>query len=158
MRLPENFKIRIAGNFYRDTPNLVVCSDTPILRAERDSKTGELSVDFMVYDSSGRQKAQVRDSKLVKGSAEEYRVHQTDSSFEVRETATDRTICKLQRCRASRYMDLDASVLTHAPDGFFIHASPVQTNLDNTAKGENFRGLDAALVFEPRKPRRRRKK
>lgn len=44
MKVPKNFKTRIAGNFYENTPNLVVCSGTTILRVQRSEDNGDLEV------------------------------------------------------------------------------------------------------------------
>lgn len=158
MKVPKDFTTRIAGNYYRNTPNLLVWSGTPILSVDRDRRTGELKVKFAIYDAKGRRRALVRNSKIEDGSADDYAVSMTESNFEVRDKETGRTMCKLQRCRASRDMDLDAFVLTHAPDGFFIHASPVQTNLGTPTTGETYRNQDSALEFQPRKQGRKSKK
>ena len=148
MKVPKNFKTRIGGNFYVNTPNLVVCSGTTILRVEREEKDGELHVHLVIFDSGGKQKAVVGDAALIEGRSDEYSIRTTDSNYSVRENATGRVICKLQRCAATRSMDLDAFVLTHAPDGFFIHANPVQTNIRTKTTGETYADLDAALEMK----------
>lgn len=148
MKVPKNFKTRIGGNFYVNTPNLVVCSGTAILRVERAEPSGELHVKLAIFDSSGRQRALVKDTKLTKGRRKDYSIQSTDSNYSVRENATGRVICKLQRCAATRSMDLDAFILAHTPDGFFIHANPVQTNIGTKATGKTYQDLDAALVMK----------
>lgn len=147
MKVPENFKTRIGGNFYVDTPNLVVYSDSTILRVERDD-SGDLHVMLAIYDSSGRRTALVEDTSVVDGSAGDFTVTQTEHSYNVREKASGRVICKLQRCAATRSMDLDAFILTHAPDGFFIHANPMQTNMGTKSTGDLYVGLPAALAMK----------
>ena len=47
MKVPENFKTRIGGNFYAETPNLVVYSDATILRVDRDDG-GDLPLTYMI--------------------------------------------------------------------------------------------------------------
>lgn len=145
MKVPKNFKTRIGGNFYVNTPNLVVCSGTTILRVERKDDDGELHVQLIIFDSSGAQKAVVKDTTLIKGKSDDYSIRTTDNNYSVLENATGRVICKLQRCAATRSMDLDAFVLTHTPEGFFIHANPVQTNVGTKATGETYADLNAAL-------------
>jgi len=147
MKVPENFKTRIGGNFYAGTPNLVVYSDATILRVERDNG-GDLHVRLAIYDSSGRRTALVEDTHLTDGNAGDFTVTETEHTYSVREKATGRVVCKLQRCAATRSMDLDAFVLTHGPDGFFIHANPMQTNMGTKATGELYEDLPAALVME----------
>lgn len=147
MKVPENFRTRIAGNIYENTPDLVVCNDKTILRVERAADTGRLKVRLAIFDSKGRRKATIEDDKVTKGREQDYSVSMTDSNFSVHDSATGRTICNLQRCAPARRMDVDAFVMTHSPDGFLIHASPVQTNLGTKAKGEVYRNLDRALVM-----------
>jgi hypothetical protein len=147
MKVPEHFKTRTGGNFCEDTPNLVVYSDATILRVERDDG-GDFSVKLVIYDSSGRRTALLEDTAFVDGNADDFNVTETEHTFSVREKATGRVICKLQRCSATRSMDLDAFILTHAPDGFFIHANPVQTNMNTKSTGELYVGLPAALVMK----------
>lgn len=147
MQLPKNFRTRIAGNIYENTPDLVVCNDTTILRVERAADSGRLKVHLAIFDSKGRRKATIEDDKVTKGRKQDYSVAMTDSNFSVHENATGRTVCNLQRCAPARRMDIDAFVMTHSPDGFLIHASPVQTNLGTKAKGEVYRDLDQALVM-----------
>lgn len=148
MKVPKNFKTRIGGNFYQNTPNLVVCCGTTLLRLEREEGNGDLLVQLVIFDSSGRRKAVVEGTRLTEGAAQEYSIQMTDSSYKVREIATGRVICELQRCAATRTRDLDAFLLLHAPNGFFVHANPMQTNLGTNATGETFQNLDAALVMK----------
>ena len=148
MHVPKNFKTRIGGNFYVNTLNLVVCSGTTILQVERTESDGELHVRLVIFDSSGRERARVKDTKLTKGSRKDYSIQSTDDNYSVRENATGRVICKLQRCAATGSMDIDAYLLSHTPDGFFIHANPVQTNIGTKATGKTYESLDAALVLK----------
>lgn len=155
MKVPKDFKARIAGNFYQNTPNLVVCFDEPILRVERDAVTGELLVDLAIFDSSGNEMARVEGAAITRGNKEDYTVKMTDQNFTVREIGTGRTVCRLQRCASTRNMDVDVYVLTHAPDGFFIHANPLQSNIGNKATGDTFSNLEGALVMNKPMIRRR---
>lgn len=148
MKVPEDFKTRIAGNFYENTPNLVVCYDTPIFRLDRDEDSGELLVRLVVFDSAGCRKAVVEGTRITEGSPDEYSARMTDHSFKVREISTGRVICRIQRCAGTRDRDLDAFLMTHAPNGFFVHANPVQTNLGTRSTGQTYRNLDAAIVME----------
>ena len=148
MQVPKDFKTRIGGNYYVNTPTLVVCSEKTLLRVEREEPEGELCVRLAIYDSRGRQRARVKGETLTKGRKKDYSIQSTDNNFSVHENATGRVICKLQRCAANRSMDLDAYLLNHSPDGFTIHANPVQTNIGTKATGETYENLDAALVMK----------
>lgn len=147
MKVPENFRTRIAGNIYENTPDLLVCDEQTILRVEREARSGRLKVRLAIFDEDGRRKATVENDKVTNGRKKAYSVSMTHSSFSVHENSTGRTVCHLQRCAPARRMDIDAFVMTHSPDGFLIHASPVQTNLGTKASGEVYRDLDRALVM-----------
>ena len=88
MKVPENFKTRIGGNFYAETPNLVVYSDATILRVERDDG-GDLHVRLAIYDSSGRRTA------LVEQHLPENRIEQSDKGKRI-----------LNRCFINRWFKL----------------------------------------------------
>lgn len=145
MEVPENFKTQIAGNFYVNTPNLIVCGDEPILRVCRDDDTGRLSVWMTVYDSAGRQIAKIEGTKVVGGSEKDIRIVMTDKNYLVREKSTGRALCEIRRSAAARQTDIDVFVLTHSPDGFFIHANPKQSNVRVKSDGKTHHDLDAAL-------------
>jgi len=145
VKVPENFRTRIAGNIYANTPNLVVCDDTTILRLERASKSGELKVKRRIFGANGRRKATVEGTEITRGRRKDFSVKMTGSNYSVRENSTGRVVCNLQKCGSARPMDVDAFVTTYAPDGFLIHASPVQTNLGVKPTGKLYRDCDSAI-------------
>lgn len=147
MEVPENFKTQIAGNFYVNTPNLIMCGEEPILRVDRDDSTGRLQVWMTIYDSAGRRTATIEDTEVVDGSREDFKIVSTDKSYLVREKSTGRALCEIRRSAAARQTDIDVFVLTHSPDGFFIHANPKQSNVKVKSDGKTHRDLDAALVM-----------
>lgn len=158
MKVPENFTTRLGGNLYRNTPNLIVCKDEPILRVEREPKTGEVQVDLAIFDAKGREKALIEANSIARGDEDEFDVLMTEQSFTVREVETERTICSLQRCSDNKSMDVDVFVLMHAPDGFFIHANPAQSNLSKKPEGTTYSDLPAALVMAPNKKKKKKKR
>lgn len=147
MEVPENFKTQIAGNFYVNTPNLIVCGEEPILRVGRDNATGRLQVQMTVYDSAGRRTAKIEDTTVVDGPRDDFKIVSTDKSYLVREKSTGRALCEIRRSAAARQTDIDVFVLTHSPEGFFIHANPKQSNVKVKSDGQTHRDLDAALVM-----------
>lgn len=145
MQVPAQFKVRIGGNVYQDTPDLIVCDDQPILSVARDDDSGELHVDLVVFDDKGRQKAVVSNTEIRKGRSSEFKVENTESCYVVRHRPTGREVCKLRRCASTRRMDIDAYVATHTPDGALIHANPKQTNIKIRSTGSTVRGAKCAL-------------
>lgn len=146
MKVPENFKTQIAGNYYVNTPKLIVCGDETILRVDREQSTGRLLVWLKVYDSSGNRAATIEGTNVVEGQSEDFRIVMTDKNYLVRERVTGRSLCEIRRSAAARQTHIDVFVLTHSPQGYFIHANPKQSNTGTKADGKTRSDLDAALV------------
>jgi hypothetical protein len=147
MKLPENFKAQIGGNFYTNTPKLIVCRDETLLQVDRDEQTGSLHVWLKVFDANGKRKAVIEDTRFVKGRKTDFKVRMTDSAYIVRECKSGRVVCEIRRSGASRENDIDVFVMTHSQDGFFVHANPKQSNTGVKADGRVHSDLEAALVL-----------
>jgi len=145
MKVRENFVVRVGGNEYTDTPNLLACKGEPVLSIRREAKSGELEVSLDIYDEKGREKAVVRNAKLVKGSKDAFDIRITDNSFTVFDNKAERAVCEIRRRANARDMDLDVSLLLHTPEGFLVHANPDQTNLRTRQAEGVLSGRDAAL-------------
>jgi len=157
MNVPEKFKTRIGGNIFQDTPNLVVCAETLLLTLERDASSGRLLIDLTIFDSKGTERARVERTRLASGKKSDFSVLETDNVVRVRDDKAERVICELQRRDSTKGADVDAYVLTYAPDGFLIHASPEQSNIGGSASGRTYRNADAALVMKKRKTARKKR-
>lgn len=129
MKVQEHFIVRLGGNDYLDTPNLIVCKGHPILTLTRDEKSDELRVEAKIFDSTGRKKAVISDTKLLEGDPEAVDVRSTESNYTIRDKSSDRTVCEIRRRAGKQKEDLDVSVLMHTPEGFLIHANPLQSNV-----------------------------
>jgi hypothetical protein len=156
MQVPEGFRTRIGGNIFRDTPSLVVYLGTPLLTIEREAVSGRLLVDLAIFDSQGIEQARIEKTSFTQGNTTEFSISETDNLVKVQDHKAERVICELQRRDSTKGADLDVYVLTHAPDGFLIHASPVQSNIGGKASGKTFRNADAALVLEKRRAARKK--
>lgn len=156
MKVPKGFKTRIAGNVFQDTPNLVVCLETPLLILERDPYTGRLLIDLTIFDAKGAEQARVQGTRLTSGKTGNFSVLETENLVSVRDEKAERVICELQRRDSTRGADLDAYLLTHAPDGFLIHASPAQSNIGGKVSGKTFKDAEAALVLNKRRVARKK--
>ena len=141
MKVRENFVVRVGGNEYTDTPNLLACKGEPVLTIRREPKSGELDI----YDEKGREKAVVRNAKLVKGNKDAFDIRVTENSYTVFDNKAERAVCEIRRRANARDMDLDVSLLLHTPEGFLVHANPDQTNLRTRQAEGVLSGRDAAL-------------
>lgn len=145
MKVRKNFVVRIGGNEYTDTPNLLACKGDPVLTVTREAESGDLDVSLDIFDDRGRERAKVRGAELVKGNSDEIDIRTSENSYTVFDRSKDRMLCELRRRGNARDMDLDVSLLLHTPDGFLVHANPDQTNLRIRRSEEVLAGREAAL-------------
>lgn len=144
MKVQEHFIVRLGGNDWLDTPNLIVYRGEPILKVTRDGDSDELSVEAEIFDADGQRKAVVRGTELVKGDPQALDIRSTENNYSIRDRTTDRVVCEIRRRASKQKMDLDVSVLMHTPDGFLIHANPAQSNVQVQHHEEPVQG-DAAI-------------
>jgi hypothetical protein len=146
MKVQEHFIVRLGGRDYCDTPNLVVYKGEPLLTLRR-ADDAELEVEADVFDADGQRKAKVRGTELVEGEPGALEVSSTENCYVIRDRSNDRVVCEIRRRAGQQMMDLDVSVLMHAPDGFLIHANPAQCNVAPLHEELLVRGGEAAIVL-----------
>ncbi len=145
MKVRKDFVVRIGGNEYTDTPNLLACKGEPLLRVAREEDSGDLDVELDLFDEKGKRRATVHNGEVVRGSGKAYDVRMTENSFTVFDRRKERTVCEIRRRANARDMDIDVSLLLHTPEGFLVHANPDQTNLRIRHSEQVIAGRDAAL-------------
>jgi len=145
MKVQEHFIVRLGGNDYLDTPNLIVCKGEPILRLTRDETDDELNVQAEIFDEKGARKAVVSGTELLEGDPRSVDIRSTENNYSIRDRSTDRVVCEIRRRAGKQKMDLDVSVLMHTPDGFLIHANPAQSNVKIPQHENPVRNEDAAI-------------
>src|SRR5690606_12622252 len=145
MKVQEHFIVRLGGNDYLDTPNLVAYKGEPILKVTRDQNSDELAVEAEIFDSNGRCKAVVHGTELVRGDPESVEIRSTANNYSIRDRETDRVVCEIRRRASKQKMDLDISLLMHTPDGFLIHANPAQCNVRLEQQDDAVEGSEAAI-------------
>lgn len=50
--IENHFKVRIGGNTYIDTPNIITYKGEPLFTLKRHSENGYLGIYFEIYDSA----------------------------------------------------------------------------------------------------------
>lgn len=148
MKVRKNFVVRIGGNEYTDTPNLLACKGQPVLTVDREDASGDLQVSLDVYDEKGRRRAAMQGADQVSGRDKSLEVRITENSYTVFDRKHDRVVCDIRRRANARDMDLDVSLLLHTPEGFLVHANPDQTNLRVRRSEEVLAGREAALQIK----------
>jgi hypothetical protein len=145
MKVQEHFVVRLGGNDYLDTPNLIVYQGEPVLKVTRDKSNDELTVEAEIFDAEGHRKARIRGDRQVDGDPGAVDIHSTATSYTIRDRSNDRVVCEIRRRAGQQKMDVDVSVLMHMPDGSLIHANPAQSNTKTPQGEEVLRGRDAAI-------------
>lgn len=124
----DRFSVRLGGNTYINTPDLVVYKGQSLFRMYRSENDGILGIDFDVYDASGRRVATFRKGIVVQGDSDNYAIKSGHEEYEVTEKATGRQLARVKR-RAAQGVEVEVSVRLFTPDGFLLDASPTETNV-----------------------------
>ena len=128
--IESKFKIKIGGNYYIDTPNVIVASGESPFSIKRREEDGLLAIDFDVYDADGKKVATIRNAHTVSGDKENYDFHKEFHRYWVVEKSSARTICDIrQAATAEGDCELEVSVDLYTKSGFHIIAGPEHTNV-----------------------------
>ena len=146
-KVETEFAVRLGGNTYINTPNLVVFKGTPVFRIRR-SDDGMLGIDFDVFDAKGQRVATFAKGVVVQGDQANYQIDSGHDSYTVTERSTGRVIARVQR-RGVQGAELDVSVRMYLPNGFLLDAGPQATNLGGaTLVGNTFKNCGAGIAIE----------
>ena len=127
-KLEKEFSVKLGGNTYINTPNLVVYKGEPLFKIYRSESEGILGIDFDIFDSTGNRVATVRKGIVVQGDSENYKIESGHEEYKVTEKGSNRLITSVKR-RGAEGAELEVSVHLYTPDGFLIDATPTQTNI-----------------------------
>ena len=128
--IEQKFKVEIGGNYYINTPNLIVAGGESLFRIERRDEDGLLAVDFDVHDAAGKKVATIRNAHVVGGNQDDYQLRKERHHYWVVERSSSRTICDVRQVgKAEGDNELDVSVDLFTKNGFHIIAGPEQTNV-----------------------------
>jgi hypothetical protein len=138
-KVEEKFSVKLGGNTYINTPNLVSYKGEPLFRVYRSESDGMLGIDFDVYDSSGQRVATFRKGIVVQGDGDNYNIESGHEEYRVIEKSTGRQIASVKR-RGAQDVEMEVSVRLYTPDGFLFDATPTSTNIETS--------MFAGCVFE----------
>src|SRR3972149_9459487 len=120
--------VKLGGNTYINTPNLVVYKGQPLFRIYRSESDGILGIDFDVFNASGNRVATFRKGVVVQGDSNNYLIKTGHDVYEVTEKASGRLIARVKR-RGGQGAEMEVSVHFYPPDGFLFDATPTHTNV-----------------------------
>jgi len=124
----NKFSVKLGGNIYINTPNLVVYKGQALFRIYRSESDGILGIDFDVFNASGNRVATFRKGVVVQGDGNNYLIKTGHDAYEVTEKASGRLIASVKR-RGGQNTEMEVSVHLYTPDGFLFDATPTHTNV-----------------------------
>src|SRR3989339_423349 len=146
-QVETKFSVRLGGNTYINTPDLIVYKGDPIFQIRRSDQDGILGIDFNVFDSAGKKVAIFKKGIVVQGDTENYTINSTHESYSVTEKSSGRIIASVQR-RGVQGAELDVHVKTYLPNGFLLDAGPTSTNLGGIVMtGNVFENCGAGIAI-----------
>ncbi len=122
------FAVRLGGNTYINTPNLVVYKGESLFRIYRSENDGMLGIDFDVFDFQKKRIATVRKGIVVQGDANNYDIKTGHDEYSVIEKNSGRLVASVKR-RDAQGAELEVTVHLYTPDGFLFDATPTHTNV-----------------------------
>ncbi len=144
----DNFKVRIGGNTYIDTPNILVCQGQSLFTLKRHADNGYLGIYFEIYDSTGKHVASVKRNEIYFGDKDAYQIDGSLNRYVFTERASGQVLCDIKKRDEAHPAELDVSVKLHTPSGFFFNASPDRTNIGGLVmSGNTFIGGAAAIMI-----------
>jgi hypothetical protein len=147
-KMETEFSVKLGGNTYINTPNLIVYKGTPIFKILRSNQTGMLGIDFDVYDSTGARVATIAKGIVVQRDKANYTITTEHEEYTVKENGTNRQIASVKR-RGVQGAELEVFVDLYTPSGFHLKATPTHTNMDGmTISGVIFQNSDTGIAVQ----------
>lgn len=146
--METKFSVRLGGNTYINTPNLIVYKGTSVFRIRRSDEDGILGIDFDLYDKLGKRIATFAKGVVVQGDEANYLIESGHDAYAVTERSTGRVVARVQR-RGVTSAELEVHVHMYLPNGFLLDAGPNATNLGGaTLIGNTFENCGAGIAIE----------
>jgi hypothetical protein len=127
-KIEKEFSVKLGGNTYINTPNLIVYKGEPLFKLYRSDSDGMLGIDFDLFDKSGKRIATIRKGIVVQGDTKSHKIESSHEEYKVIEKDTQKVIAAVKR-RGTEGAELEVTVCLHTSDGFLIDATPTKTNI-----------------------------
>ena len=147
-QIENKFKVRIGGNTYIDTANIIVYKGKPLFSLRRH-EDGYLGIDFEIYDAEGSLVATVKRNEIYLGNKDDYQIDGTYNSYTLTEVASGNVLCQIKKRGEAHPAELEVSVQLYTPSGFLFNASPDTTNFGGIQMTDcTFVGGAAAIAID----------
>jgi hypothetical protein len=145
---PEHFRAKLGGNYYIDTPNMIVAHGENLFRLRRREEDGLLAIDFDIYDATGAKVATIRNGNIVDHDGAGYTASKEHHRYTLTEDATGRVVCDIKKVsKAENGSEIEVSVDLFTKKGFHLIAGPEETNLGGAVfRGNTIQGCGAGIV------------
>jgi len=149
-KVESNFKVKVGGNIFINTPNLIVYREEPLFKMYRSTSDGLLGIDFDIYNNRGDKVATVRKGMIVVGNENDFSIVKEFDHYTITEKLSGRSICGIKKRGKAGEVELDLSVYMYTKNGFLFDATPTGINVGgNFLSGNIFIGKDAGILIAP---------
>ena len=131
-RVEETFKVKIGGNIYINTPNIIVYGEEPLFKVYRSTSDGLLGIDFDIYEENGEKVATIRKGMIVDGNENEFSILKEFDHYTITEKSSGRIICDIKKREVAGDLELEVNVQMYTKSGFLFTATPMGTNIGST--------------------------
>ncbi len=136
-KVEKRFHVRLGGNTYVNVPNLISYKGQPLFTFKRHEETEYLGIYFDIYDAQGRHSAAVKRNEIYFGDKDKYKIDGSHNRYIFSERDSNRVICDIKKREDAHPAELEVAVNLYTPSGFFLEATPEQTNLGGIVMIDN---------------------
>ena len=146
----ETFKVKIGGNTYINTPNIIVYGEEPLFKIYRSTSDGLLGIDFDIYKENGEKVATIRKGMIVDGNENEFSILKEVDHYTITEKSSGRIICDIKKREVAGDVELEVNVQMYTKRGFLFIAAPTGTNIGSTSiTGNIFSNCQYGIYIDP---------
>lgn len=120
----DNFRVKIGGNFFIDTPSIVMYKGEDLFIIKRAESNDQLGISFTIFDENGLKVAEVKNGQIYAKDKNLYQEVKTAKEYRLVEIKTNRIICMVKKNPAGSHFELEVSMDMYTKDGYHIIATP----------------------------------
>ena len=123
----EAFKVKIGGNTFINTPNIIMYGEEPLFKMCRSTSDGLLGIDFNIYKENGEKGATIRKGMIVDGNENDFSILKEFDHYTITEKSSGRIICDIKKREVAGDVELEVNVQMYTKKGFLFKATPTGT-------------------------------
>ena len=147
----ETFKVKIGGNIFINTPNIIMYGEEPLFKMYRSTSDGLLGIDFDIYKENGEKVATIRKSMIVDGNENDFSILKEFDHYTITEKSSGRIICDIKKREVAGDVELEVNVQMYTKKGFLFKATPTGTNIgSNLISGNILSNCQCGIYIDPK--------